>query len=101
MDFVLVDGTFRDYCALKALKVVRPGGMLIIDNAHRFLPHPPWTDDTGEPPDAIWKQVQLSLKDWRQIWADFGRSSTAFFFKPRTPPSVHDPKSHTDDTASQ
>jgi SAM-dependent methyltransferase len=37
-DFILVDGAYRDNCALVSLELLRPGGILIIDDAHWFLP---------------------------------------------------------------
>ena len=38
-DFVLVDGAYRDYCALKILPKIFPGGVLTVDNANLFLPY--------------------------------------------------------------
>ena len=37
-DFILVDGAYRGSCALASLELVRPGGLLIIDDACWFLP---------------------------------------------------------------
>src|SRR5574341_1510870 len=34
IDFALVDGLYRDRCAQAALELLKPGGLLIIDNAN-------------------------------------------------------------------
>ncbi len=40
LDYALVDGSYRDECVMRALEVLRPGGMLILDNANWYIPHP-------------------------------------------------------------
>ena len=37
LDFVLVDGRLRDLCACMVLEKIRPGGVLVLDNAERYL----------------------------------------------------------------
>ncbi|MHC4113053.1 MAG: O-methyltransferase, partial [Planctomycetota bacterium] len=39
LDFVLVDGRLRDQCTEVALQLIKPGGMLIIDDAARYIQH--------------------------------------------------------------
>jgi predicted O-methyltransferase YrrM len=38
LDFVLVDGKQRAQCALASLMKLRPGGILIVDDVHRYFP---------------------------------------------------------------
>ncbi len=38
LDYCLVDGLARDHCALASLDKLRPGGLLIVDNANCFFP---------------------------------------------------------------
>ena len=38
LDFVLVDGIDRGKCAVTSLKKLKPGGILVIDDVHRYLP---------------------------------------------------------------
>ena len=37
-DFILVDALFRDECTHLAIKKLKPGGFLILDNVNRYLP---------------------------------------------------------------
>src|SRR5262249_11870957 len=53
-DVVLVDGILRDAAAMWALEHVRRGGMVVIDNGNRYLPHathsPASLGSAGRPP---------------------------------------------------
>lgn len=53
LDFVLVDGHYRQACVLAALDKLRPGGLLVIDNTD-WLPDHEW----GVPAD--WQRVHRS-----------------------------------------
>jgi len=85
LEFVLVDGIFRDACALLALEKLKPGGFLIIDNANLYLPSrscsPNSRTEQNGPASRLWEQFILQTKDWRKIWTSNGVSDTAFFFK--------------------
>ena len=86
IDFVLVDGIYRDFCALESIRVIRPGGVMIIDDVHRYLP----SDSTSpysrtlkdEPKGQTWEKVYETISQWRKIWTTSGVSDAAFFFKP-------------------
>lgn len=54
-DIVVVDGSYRDECAAKALKFIKPGGFLIIDN---------WEQPSVEP--NVWTKTKELIKDLRQ-----------------------------------
>jgi predicted O-methyltransferase YrrM len=85
-DFVLVDGAYRDACALKALRTIRPGGLLIIDNVNWYLPSTSRSPNSRTaqqgPSGTAWIQLQRAVADWRRIWTISGTTDTAFFFKP-------------------
>jgi hypothetical protein len=53
LDFVLVDGHYRQACVLRALDKLRPGGLLAVDNTD-WLPDEEW----GVP--AAWPRVHRS-----------------------------------------
>ena len=79
-----MDGLYRDYCALHSLRVIRPGGVLIIDNINWFVPNTSRSPSSRRSDFAseVWKEVYNKLKDWRCIWTTSGVTDTAFFFKP-------------------
>lgn len=86
IDVVLVDGIYRDFCALKALRVIRPGGILVLDNANWFLPCDSYSPHSRTlqqgPQGSIWEEFLRSVLHWRKIWTSSGVTDTAFFFKP-------------------
>lgn len=83
LDFVLVDGEYRDDCAHRAIGLLRPGGMLILDNAELYLPtttRSPWHAD--RPISAGWREFVELTQDWRCVWTTNGVWDTAIWFKP-------------------
>ncbi|HPD56835.1 MAG TPA: hypothetical protein P5294_06675 [Smithellaceae bacterium] len=86
MDFVLIDGICRDFCARKAIDAVRPGGLLIIDDAHLYLPCKSFSPfSRGMMQGAaseVWEEVYRIISQWRCIWTSSGVKDTAFFIKP-------------------
>jgi predicted O-methyltransferase YrrM len=86
LDFVLVDGIYRDQCVLACLPKLRSGGLLVIDNVNRYLPsrtRAPHSRTPADGPDGPgWGQVAEQLKDWRLFWTSNGVFDTAIYFKP-------------------
>lgn len=89
LDFVLVDGKYRNFCSLAALGKLRTGGVLIIDDVNRYLPSEWTVPDTPDrrsaaqgPDGAIWAATYHSISSWRTIWTSSGVKDTALFFKP-------------------
>ena len=83
LDWVLVDGEYRDGCAARALDLLRPGGVLVVDNANTYLPGPtrsPWR--VAAPATDLWGVVSDRLAGWRMVWTTNGVWDTAFWFKP-------------------
>jgi hypothetical protein len=85
-DFILVDGELRDFCAEVALSRLKPGGLLIVDNANWYLPHascsPASVGKQGSGPSALWRELATRLSSWRCIWTCNGVTDTAFFIRP-------------------
>lgn len=85
-DVILVDGIHRDYCALWALRHVRPGGAIIIDNANWFLPHatrsPKSIGAHGQPDGDAWAEFHRAVSGWERHWTSDGVTDTAAFFAP-------------------
>lgn len=87
LDFCLVDGSLREHCALAAIPLLRPGGLMIIDNIERYLPQ----DNRTRSPNSHahkesfasvdWVRFQLAVADWRSIWTTNGIFDTALWVK--------------------
>lgn len=85
-DFVFVDGEYRDECAMRGLELLKPGGILILDNANTYLPNAlrsPWK--VARPSTTRWAEFVEATADWRSIWTTNGVWDTAFWFKPWLP----------------
>ena len=88
LDFVLVDGRLRDQCTEVALQLLKPGGMLIIDDAARYIQHPyccPQSPETQNgPPSIVWAKVvtELEAMGARSIWTSDGVTATVFYIMP-------------------
>jgi hypothetical protein len=63
IDFALVDSDkFRDKAAIHALKKVKPGGFIIIDNCERYLPL------ISRSPEAIGPYGAAPSLEWKNYW---------------------------------
>lgn len=86
LDFALIDGAYRDHCALHAMKKLRRGGMMVIDNVNWFLPSQSKSPNSRQPgqaaPSEVWAQVEAALEGWRKIWTSSDVTDTALFVKP-------------------
>ncbi len=86
MDFVLIDGVYRDFCALESIRVIRPGAVMIIDDVHRYLPSNSDSPNSRTlkdgPKGQTWEKAYQTISQWRTIWTTSGVSDAAFFFKP-------------------
>ncbi|WP_294536071.1 hypothetical protein [uncultured Rhodoblastus sp.] len=88
IDFCLVDGDLRDHCALAAIDLLKPSGLLIIDNAERYLPREPVSRSpnsrsmkSGHESEE-WAKFSSAIDGWRCFWTSNGVSDTAFWIKP-------------------
>jgi hypothetical protein len=86
VDFALVDGQLRDLCTEVAMSRLRPGGLLVIDNAEQYFPrltHSPSSMlRTGREPSPRWVRLREDLARWRCVWTSNGVCDTALFAKP-------------------
>ena len=86
LDFVLVDGIYRLDCVRAVLGRLKPGGMLILDDAQRYLPSASVSPGARQERDGVasaeWSAILETVRDWRSIWTSSGVSDTAIWFKP-------------------
>ena len=85
LDFVLIDGKYRDVCACMALEKIRPGGFIVIDDINRYLPcdsiSPNSRPKNSSPASEKWAVFLDCVKDWQHIWTSNGIKDTAIFIK--------------------
>lgn len=88
LDFALVDGMIRAVCMKTILAKIKPAGLLILDNANRFLPNvydgKPTTvhEPRYEPQSRMWAEINESLRRWRSVHTTDGIWDTRFWIKP-------------------
>jgi predicted O-methyltransferase YrrM len=86
LDFVLVDGAYRDLCVMASIPKLKPGGLLVIDNVNWFLPSTsisPNSRSLNEGPKTdSWIEVYKVISNWRVLWTTSGVTDTAIYFKP-------------------
>lgn len=86
-DLVLIDGVLRDRCAVRACRLIKPGGMVAVDNANWYLPHatrsPASVGAAGQPASPLWSQFLDRVADWQLVWISDGVTDTAFYCRPR------------------
>ena len=85
IDFCLVDGEARDRCAMGMVSKIRPGGILVVDNANWYLPN-----DTTLSPDSlrgsetgskVWSEFLKATADWRCIRTSNGVTDTTIWLR--------------------
>ena len=91
LDFVLVDGVsaLRDLCATVAIPKVRPGGLLILDDIHRYLPSssraPLARPAHMGPLTEGWGKVLHQLSGWTFVTTTSGVTDTLIVRRPDSP----------------
>jgi SAM-dependent methyltransferase len=83
LTYAFVDGIFRESCVLRAVDLLAPGGLLILDNANWWIPHDtdaPFSASTPATPLA--GEMVAALADWPLRWTSDGITDTAIWRKP-------------------
>ena len=85
LDFCLVDGMYRGFCASAVVPKLKSGGVMVIDNAGWFLPSksrcPNARGPGSGPMDAIWQRFMDETANWRRIWTSSDVTDTLILFK--------------------
>lgn len=86
IDFILNDGKFRIEVAELGWDKLKPGGLMIIDNAERYLSNDfslaEGIDNNPLSMKKEWASFYDKTKNIRKIWLTDGISSTLILFKP-------------------
>jgi predicted O-methyltransferase YrrM len=69
IDFALIDGIYRDHTARLVMPKIKPGGLLIIDDANWFLP------SDSRSPNSRTSAMGADGPVWKQVAADHLRKS--------------------------
>ena len=89
IDFALVDGIYRVDFATAVIPRLAPGGLLILDDAQRYVPSdsssPGARSRQDGPASRKWSAFLEAVHGWRTIWTSSGVSDTAIWFKPAVP----------------
>lgn len=84
--FALIVGIHRDESAAAALPRIKPGGIIVVDNANWYLPSDSISLNSlglcEKPRSAKWAEVVNTVVELRRIWTSIGGSDTAIWFKP-------------------
>ncbi len=85
-DFIIVDGKHRGHCAMRSIPKLRQGGILIIDDVHRYLPSrssvPHARPLTAGYRDEAWREFAKVTGAWRRAVFTDGVTDTGIFYKP-------------------
>jgi predicted O-methyltransferase YrrM len=85
LQFALVDGYVRDWCAIRAADKLAPGGILVLDNANIYLDHPthsPASRYRSGDAGPTWARFRERVRGWRMAWTSSGVTDAAIWFKP-------------------
>jgi hypothetical protein len=94
LDFCLIDGVSRDYCALNAIARIKPGGIIIVDNINWYIPQrrpsrvPGARRQTDGFASQSWETFGERVSNWRCIWSTNGEWDTAIWVKPPDHPAA-------------
>lgn len=87
LDFALVDGNIRLTCMRRVLPKLKPGGVLVLDNANRYVPngylggHTTVHEPRDQPRTPGWEKVLEDLLPWRWLNTSDGIWDTRFWIK--------------------
>jgi len=85
IDFILIDGKQRDILSLSAIEKIKLGGLLILDNANRYLPFktysPHSVNNDLNKVTKEWALFNKKINTWRRIWTSNGVTDTVIYIK--------------------
>ena len=88
LDFAIVDGQMRLRCAEKVISKLKPGAILVVDGANRYLPNRIGSGYSTiqlareDPLNAEWAAFLNQVSSWRALHTSDGLWDTRFWVKP-------------------
>lgn len=88
VEFALIDGQMRLRCLQRVIPKLKPGGLLVLDGANRYVPnrfeggHTTIQFQRDEPLTEEWREVLHSLRGWRWMNTSDGLWDTRLWVKP-------------------
>ena len=86
LDYVIVDGLFRDEATWRSMPKLKSGGWLVIDNVNWYLPSASETPQSRTyedgPRSELWGSIGQKLASWEMHWMTNGVNDTSVFVKP-------------------
>jgi predicted O-methyltransferase YrrM len=88
LDFALVDGQMRLRCLERVIPKLKPGGLLVLDGANRYLSNRFEAGHTtiqvvrDQPLNDEWQQAADTLSSWRWMNTSDGLWDTRLWVKP-------------------
>lgn len=85
LDFIVIDGKCRELIASNSVTKLKRGGLLIFDNAERYLPNDfDIPESIGNDGALIHDRIKILMEStgmWRRIWTTNGVTATLLMFK--------------------
>ena len=85
-DFIVVDGKFRDKIALEAICRLKSKGLLLLDDAERYVPldtQAPYSYlKTEKTLGSLWVDFAKKTENWEYLHFSSGVSDTVIYIKP-------------------
>lgn len=96
LDYALIDSIPRGCLCASVIPKLKPGGLLILDNANWYLPPPSsvrpavpssttalmGTSGSAVPDNQCWPEMARRTADWRSCWSSNGVQMTLILIKP-------------------
>lgn len=85
-DVIIIDGIHRGRCALAAVRKLRSGGMIVVDNGNWYLPSASRAPASRTPHQGAaspeWAEFGECVSDWQTFWTSDGVTDTVIWIAP-------------------
>ena len=86
LDYVIIDGLFRDETTKRSMQKLKSGGWLVVDDVNWYLPSSTDTPQSRTWEDGaqsdLWTRIAREFTTWETRWFTNDEHDTAIFVKP-------------------